>query len=419
MTDAATLDAAALDAVGEWVTRSGLAGHSEPDLLVGFCNRLREAGVPIAKAVVVVDTLHPVHEGHAFRWRSDLPDESEVIQYGRTNLGDEADANWRRSPFYGMLHTKRTALRKRLVDRGSPEYPVFDEMRDAGQTDYLALIQHFDEEHVIGEMDCIYSSWTTDAAPGYSDAQVGALKRLVPSLALAIKAASLARIAETLVQTYLGRDAGLRVLEGSIQRGIAERIEAVLWYSDLRSFTTITDASEPHEVIPFLNDYADAVISSVHETGGDVLKLIGDGTLAIFRAEHQADACRAALAAERLVCARVSALNARRHRAGAPSTEVYLGLHVGEVFFGNIGSRDRLDFTVVGPAVNEVSRIGAMCRSAERAILVSPAFRDAAPPEEQARLVSVGRYALRGVRRPQELFTVEPDEEPGSVSGTA
>lgn len=225
------LDEGALDSVGEWVTRSGLSGLSEPDLLIGFANRIRAAGVPVTRAVVIVDTLHPVYEGHVFQWRSDAAGESEVTQYGRTNEGGDAELHWRRSPFYGMLNTKRSALRKRLGDHGKPEYPIFDDLRSAGQTDYLALVQHVDEANAIGEMDCIYSSWTTDERSGFSDDHAGALQRLVPSLALAIKAASLARIAETLVQTYLGRDAGLRVLEGLIQRGVAERIDAVLWFS--------------------------------------------------------------------------------------------------------------------------------------------------------------------------------------------
>jgi adenylate cyclase len=226
-------------------------------------------------------------------------------------------------------------------------------------------------------------------------------------LALAAKCASLARIAGTLVETYLGRDAGRRVLEGRILRGVADRIGAVVWFSDLRGFTRITDTAAPEQVIPLLNDYAEAVISAVYDEGGDVLKLIGDGTLAIFTAEDPARACRCALAAEALMRSRVGDLNARRSAAGLPVTDVYLGLHVGEVFYGNIGSPDRLDFTVVGPAVNETSRVAAMCRSAERDVLLSSAFAAAVHAEERERIISVGRYALRGVGRPQELFTLD------------
>ena len=259
----------------------------------------------------------------------------------------------------------------------------------------------------LRQLDCVYSSWTTDAPSGFADRQVEALTGLVPALALAVKCASLARIAGTLVETYLGRDAGRRVLSGRIIRGVAERIGAVLWFSDLRGFTRITDEAPPEQVIPLLNDYAEAIISSVHEAGGDVLKLIGDGTLAIFKADDPARACRYALEAEALTRERIEALNGRRAAEGLPVTRPYLGLHIGEVFYGNIGSPDRLDFTVVGPAVNEASRIAAMCRSAERGVLLSSAFAAAACEEDRAAFVSVGRYAFRGVGGAQELFTLE------------
>ena len=230
----------------------------------------------------------------------------------------------------------------------------------------------------------------------------------MPTLALAVKCVSLARIAGTLVETYLGRDAGRRVLNGLIRRGVAEQISAVLWYSDLREFTRITDRAEPEQIIPLLNDYAGAAISAIYDNGGDVLKLIGDGILAIFTDDSAEEACRRALAAHTALRARLGALNERRAAESLPVTEIYLGLHIGDVFFGNIGSAERLDFTVVGPAVNEVARIAAMSRSVERTVLISEAFAEAMARLERGQLVSVGRYALRGVARPQELFTLDP-----------
>jgi adenylate cyclase len=146
----------------------------------------------------------------------------------------------------------------------------------------------------------------------------------------------------------------------------------------------------------------------VHEAGGDVLKLMGDGTLAIFKADDPAQACAAALRAEADLRARLKVLNARRSSEGRPTTTVYLGLHIGEVFYGNIGSEDRLDFTVVGPAVNEVSRIASICRSVDRHLVISSEFAAQAPDAARAHLVSLGRYALRGVGRAQELFTLDP-----------
>ena len=198
------------------------------------------------------------------------------------------------------------------------------------------------------------------------------------------------------------------MLAGRIRRGVAEQISAVLWYSDLRGFTRITDQAPPQQIIPFLNDYAEAVISSIYDNAGDVLKLIGDGTLAIFTAASPATACGSALAAQAALRERLIDLNRRRAGDNLPTTEVYLGLHVGDVFYGNIGSDERLDFTVVGPAVNDVARIAAMCRSVERGVLLSQAFAEAMNRLERGRLVSVGRYALRGVEHPQELFTLDP-----------
>jgi adenylate cyclase len=402
-------------AISSWVTKAGLSGTAEPDLLRGFCERLAQAGLPLYRAIVLVDTLHPVHEGRAFRWHRATPEAVETIEYGRTTTGPgEVAEGWRRSPFFHMLETNQSSLRRRITAETAFEFTLFADLHQGGQTDYLALIDRFDAEATIGEMDCIYTSFTSDAPGGFEDPQIEALKYLTPALGLAIKSASLARIAETLVETYLGRDAGRRVLNGHIARGVAERIEAVLWFSDLRGYTEISDTAPPGDIIPFLNDYAECVIASIHDVGGDVLKLIGDGTLAIFTADDLAQACRSALEAERLMRRRLLELNERRGAADAPTTYAYLALNVGEVFYGNIGSEERLDFTVVGPAVNETSRIATMCRSIERDVLVSSAFAEAALPQDRARLVSVGRYALRGVGRAQELFTFDPELRNGT-----
>jgi adenylate cyclase len=399
--------------IGAWATEAGLAGRAEPQLLDEFCQRLVHSGLPLVRAVAIVDTLHPIYKGRVFRWWRGQPEKSALIEFGRASEADEAAEHWRQSPFHHLEQTGGSALRRNLA-RGDPaEFPMVQELRDKGHTDYLALVQRFDAEDVLGSMECMYSSWSTDSPEGFADGHVDALMRLVPLLALAIKCRSLARISATLVETYLGRDAGRLVLGGRIERGVAERIGAVLWYSDLRGFTRISDRAPPDQIIPLLNDYADAVIASVHEAGGDVLKLVGDGTLAIFKADDAAHACRCALTAETLARERIATLNRRRENAGLPVTEAYLGLHVGEVFYGNIGSVDRLDFTVVGPAVNEVARIAAMCRSADRDVLLSSAFAAAMLPDDRARLVSVGRYALRGVGLPQELYTLAPTEAPG------
>ena len=393
--------------ITSWIMKQGLAGVSEKDLLYGFCEECQAAGVEFSAAVTIIDTLHPIYEGRAFFWRADGLEEEPELQYESTSEGEGAE-RWKESAFFHLLQRGESELRRRFCQGDPADFRSLEEIKEAGATDCLAMVHRFDSERVIGEMDCFYSNWTTNHPEGFTDAEVGALRRLVPALGLATKCASLTRIAGTLVEVYLGRDAGRRVLEGRISRGVTERINAVLWFSDLRGYTTITDAAPPDEIIPLLNDYAEVVISAIHEAGGDVLKLVGDGTLAIFNATDSAEACRCALQAEANLRNKLAELNKRRAEEKRPLTTVYIGLHIGDVFYGNIGSDERLDFTVVGPAVNEVSRIVAMCRSVDRNIVMSSNFAAATPEPERSKLVSVGRYALRGVGRAQELFTIDP-----------
>ena len=402
------MDTAILSELRTWLTEAGLAGKSETALLDGFCRRALAAGLPIARAAIIIDTLHPVHEGRAFLWRREAgQSQTQLVEYGPTSEGEAAD-NWRRSVFFHLLETGGSMFRVRFYAGETTDFVNFGRMRDEGLSDVVAMITRFAGAGAIGEMDCLYSYWGADRPHGFDDAHVAAIAGLMPMLALAVKCVSLARIAGTLVETYLGRDAGRRVLNGLIRRGVADRIAAVLWYSDLREFTRITDQSPPEQIIPLLDDYAEVVISAIYENGGDVLKLIGDGILAIFTATAAEEACRNAIAAHSALHELLAQLNPRRAGDGMPTTEVYVGLHIGEVFYGNIGSDERLDFTVVGPAVNEVARIAAMCRSVERNVLLSQPFADAMARLERGRLVSVGRYALRGVERPQELFTLDP-----------
>jgi adenylate cyclase len=385
-----------------WITEAGLAGQSESALLAGFCERELARGVPLARALVLIDTLHPIYEGRAFRWTR-AQKETTLTEYGRS---DEDLSRWQRSPFHRLEESGESLLRRRLSAATEGEFSIFPELRSAGMTDYVAMANRFAGQEIIGRMDCVYSSWATDASQGFAGDDIARLKGLMPFLALAVKSASLARIAGTLVETYLGRDPGRRVLQGRIARGVAERIEAVLWFSDLRSYTKISDTTGPEDIIPLLNQYADAIISAIHEQGGDVLKLMGDGLLAIFTAGDRGRACDAALSAGLAARRGLAAVNQRRAAAGLPVTDMYLALHIGDVFYGNIGSKDRLDFTVVGPAVNEVSRIAALCRSVDQPLLVSAAFA-AAAGQARNRFISVGRYALRGVGRAQDLFTLE------------
>jgi adenylate cyclase len=282
--------------ISAWLTTQGLKGTDEMDIVNGFCQRARAAGMRLDRGLSLIDTLHPVYEGRAFQWDSKEPVKA-AFEYGPTNEGVSAE-NWERSAFFHLREKNQSEIRRRLGFGDPADFYMLDVMLAAGHKDYIAMIHRFAQDSHIGDMDCFYSHWTTMDEEGFREEDLAALRQLVPVLALAVKAGSLTRISRTIAEVYLGEDAAKQVLEGRISRGKAERISAVLWFSDLQNYTRISDNLPPDEIIPFLNDYADAVISSIHEAGGNVLKLIGDGTLAIFKAEEREDACGRALLAE-------------------------------------------------------------------------------------------------------------------------
>lgn len=391
-----------------WLVSQGLEGLPENDLIRGFCERCRAEGLDLSRAMVFIDTLHPIFEGRGFRWNDTTTNESDTFEYGSTEQGENAQ-NWRRSVFYHMLENGRQELALDLVEGAAQNFGMIDELVAKGHKHFVSYVHQFGEAGTMGQMDCFYSYWTTRRDDGFGEQGMAALRDLVPVLGLAIKSAAQADIAKTLGRVYLGRDASEQVLRGRIMRGVTERINAVLWFSDLRGSTAISEGMEPSEIIPFLNDYAQASIDAIHEAGGEVLKLIGDGVLGMFTHDNLAVAKRAALRAEYRFRHNMHKLNTRRAADQRPVTTAHVGLHVGEVFYGNIGSEDRLDFTVVGPAVNEVSRIASMCRSVERELLMSSAFRSGLDAAGRNYLVSTGRFALRGISRAQELYTLDPD----------
>jgi adenylate cyclase len=391
-----------------WLVSQGLTGLPENDLLRGFCERCRVGGLDLSRGLVFIDTLHPMFEGRGFRWNDTESNESDVFEYGSTNEGAAAE-NWRRTTFYHMLEHGHDEIRIDLADCDKLDFSMIDDLAAKGHKHFVAFVHRFGEAGTMGQMDCLYSYWVTRRDDGFGEQGIAALRDLVPVLGLAIKSAAHADVARTLGRVYLGRDASEQVLRGKISRGVTERIKAVLWFSDLRGSTAISASIEPGEIIPFLNDYAQASIDAIHDAGGEVLKLMGDGVLAMFTNENMAVAKRAALRAEHRFRHNMNVLNARRSADGRPATTAYVGLHVGEVFYGNIGSEDRLDFTVVGPAVNEVSRIASMCSSVDRELLTSSDFRNGLDATGRNHLVSTGRFALRGIGRAQDLYTLDPD----------
>jgi adenylate cyclase len=391
-----------------WLIRQGLEGTPEHDLISGFCERCRAGGIALSYGLVVIDTLHPIFEGRGFRWHDVETNLPQSFEYGPTEEGD-AWEGWRRSIFYEMLEQGHEHRVVDLTDINSHRYSRFDELAAQGHKHVTSFVHRFGEAGTMGQMDCVYSNWTTRRDSGFGEEGLAALRDLVPVLGLAVKSAAQADITRTLGRVYLGRETSERVLGGKITRGVTEKIKTVLWFSDLRGSTAISEKMEPGEIIPFLNDYAQASIDAIHDAGGEVLKLIGDGVLAMFTNENMAIAKRAALRAEHRFRHNMDVVNARRTAEGRMVTTAHVGLHIGEVFYGNIGSDDRLDFTVVGPAVNEVSRIASMCRSVDRELLTSSAFRNGLDATGRNYLVSTGRFALRGIGGAQDLYTLDPD----------
>ncbi|HEY4162392.1 MAG TPA: adenylate/guanylate cyclase domain-containing protein [Dongiaceae bacterium] len=387
-----------------WLIDAGLNATSEENLIRQLCERLVAEDIPLTRVMAGSGLLHPIIDSRAHLWRRG----SEVAteEYARlTSTGE-----WERSPFHRLWAGNEKTMRRRLNgDYQTGEFELLDKLKAAGATDYLAIINR--HPAIGGKLGDFVSSWAIDRPSGFTDAETVQLERIGSAFALSYQSRAGQGTMRTLLETYLGRGAAARVLNGNVIRGQADTIDAVIWYSDLVNFTRIADEVERDHLLSLLNDYAACLVESIEQHGGEVLKFIGDGILAIFpdteeNADNQVCAPGRALDAAMMAERRMASLNESRQTQGLRTTDFYLALHVGDLSFGNFGSASRLDFTVLGPAVNEASRIGTMCRSLDQRVIVSSAFADSAGARRRD-LVSLGRYALRGVGQPQELFTLD------------
>jgi adenylate cyclase len=336
-------------------------------------------------------------------WRADQGISTDVYIHQLTPSED-----YLTSPFKRMVDLGVNHLRVRLDVNEPIEFPLLEQFRQDGATDYLAQRTRFGVNGVVDDQTGLISSWTTKRPGGFADDDIAALKHLMPRLALALQARLGHDIAVNLLDTYVGPEAGRRILNGEIRRGTLEVIKAVIFYADLRGFTASTDRLPRDHVVEMLNAYFDCLVPNVDAFGGQVLKFLGDGLLATFplNGRPAAEVCELALDAAARTLGEVRALGAERARAELPIMDLDLVLHLGAVYYGNVGSTDRLDFTVIGPAVNEAVRIEALCGQHDRNLLISEAFARAAT-QSADRLVSIGRYALRGVRSAQALYTLD------------
>jgi len=360
-----------------------------------MCRRIVAAGFPISRAFCVVVTLHPQIMGTAYIWRRG----GEGVIRWAAEHGRENTPEFAHSPISEVRATG-VALRRRL-DRPETtlDYAVLEDFRREGGTDYIALPMRFSD----GQISCL--SFVTDRAGGFTDADIAGLGEVAQALSIIVELQSSRRIARSLMNTYIGRRTGERVLRGAIRRGSGETIRAVIWLCDLRGFTALAERLAGDELTALLNEYFEVMAGAVVANGGEVLKFIGDGMLAIFElreAEDVAERCAAAIKAARAAAALVAECNAARREAGAPEIRFGLALHLSEVYYGNIGAPDRLDFTVIGPAVNHAARLEKLSSELGRVVVTSASFAAAAPEPLEA----LGPHPLRGVSEPQEVFAL-------------
>jgi adenylate cyclase len=393
-----------------WAVREGLRGADAYHLFDGYCQRLVIDGTPLWRAHAAMETLHPQWNGYGYTWRRDL----NAIAPENYPHGDENEQIFVTSPFYALMQRARagedTPEIRRRIETGPEErdFPILEELYAQGATDYLTQLFVYGEKGDRSQGSGIAYSFATDRKGGFSDDDTTLVQATLPALSLAMKAHAGHVIASGLLGAYLGEDAGRRVHAGSIMRGSVDNLRAVLWYADIRGFTAVSDSAPGSVVVELLNDVFEILTASLRERGGQVLKFIGDGMLAIFSFDDasRAETCRRALDAAIEAMGAIDALNAARAAAGAPVAAVDLALHLGEVLYGNVGATDRLDFTVIGPAINEAARIETLCEPLGRAVLVSAEFV-AGMTAADNRLKSLGRHALRGVKDPKEIFALE------------
>ncbi|HEX6157179.1 MAG TPA: adenylate/guanylate cyclase domain-containing protein [Burkholderiales bacterium] len=375
--------------VVDWLIEGAQPSRLPREVLLDTCRRTVAAGLPIHRVGVFVRTLHPNLLGRAFIWQADKG-AVEITEAGHELLESEA---FLKSPIRVVM-TEHVEVRRRLADPACPaDFPILEELRQGGTTDFLAAPLRF----INGEVHA--ASFATRRAGGFRDEELAALRRLLPPFTRMVEIFGHMQKARNILDAYLGPSAGQKVLAGQIKRGDGQDINAVIWFCDLRDSTTLADAMGRRDFLALLNDYFECVLGPVLEHQGEVLRFIGDAALAIFPVgERPAEACAKALAAAREALARMDKLNQGRE---AP-LRFGIGLHLGELTYGNIGTPTRIEFTVIGAAANEAARIEALCKELKVDLLVSERVARVLPQPWR----SLGLHTLRGVGDKMELFTL-------------
>jgi adenylate cyclase len=378
-----------INAIADWLIDGARSAPLPQQVLAQLCERLVACGIPLWRVAVFVRTLHPQVMGRRFVWRPGA--EVEIAEAPFELL---ETAVFRDSPIIRVYQTGRPIRRKLAGSERADDFPILAELRAEGVTEYLVLPLIF-TDGAVHAVTC-----TTREPDGFTEAQIAGIEAIMTPLARVAEIRVWRRTASVLLDTYVGHDAGERILAGHIRRGDIEEIHAAIWLSDMRGFTALADRQPPRMLIDLLNRYFDCQVPVILDHGAEVLKFMGDGLLAIFTiAGDEAELCRRALAAARRAQANVAELSA----SAMPGLRFGLALHLGDVLYGNIGSGNRLDFTCIGPAVNCAARMEKLAGELGRGILASGEFSRHCPGE----FTAIGEFALAGFSEPQLVFGLE------------
>lgn len=381
----------------QWLLKDSAVYTSRQFLARDLGRILVARGYPLMRMTYFITTLHPQATGTSIIWYrdADTPRQLRVLR------GMQQTTAYRQSPL-PLIFEGAQGIRRRLDMPGEQnDFPILDDLRDEGATDYVAMPLVFSDGNIN------FTTWTADRPGGFNTDELREIWEFMPALSLRMEVLERRDLTRQLLTTYLGRNTGERILAGEILRGVAEGIRAAVWYTDIRDFTTLSDQLSRDEIIDMLDAYFERAVQAVEERGGEVLKFLGDGMLAIFpadpargQAEGDAEACRLALAAARDTVTLMRGLNDQRRRHGKPEIDFGVALHLGEVGYGNIGGAERLDFTVIGPAVNLANRIESLTRALGARILASSDFAGAVDEP----LSALGSHPVKGLNRPIEVF---------------